>query len=136
MDLCSGFWQLPLAQECQEILSFATDSKVYTPNRVPQGAVDSALHFQSIMVDCFKDLLGKCIFIWMDDILIFGRTQKEFLVVLERVLQVVKKYRLKIHLDKTGLFLRVVCWCGRIYDWIRYVSRSGEIAGLTRSSKS
>jgi hypothetical protein len=116
MDLCSGFWQLPLHAACQEILSFATDSKVYTPNRVPQGAVDSALHFQSIMMKCVEDLLDKHVLIWMDDILIFARNQEEFMEVLEKVLEVVKRYRLKIHPEKTRLFLKEVYWCGRIYD--------------------
>jgi hypothetical protein len=102
--------------ECQEALSFATDSKIYTPNRVPQGAVDSALHFQSVMMECFKDLLDKCVLIWMDVILLFAKAQEEFLVVLEKVLQVVKTYRLKINPNKTRLFLSEVCWCGRIYD--------------------
>ncbi|KAJ8525377.1 hypothetical protein ON010_g15738 [Phytophthora cinnamomi] len=48
-DFIKGFWQLPLAKASQEILSYMTDAKVYTPTRVPQGCSDAALHFQVTM---------------------------------------------------------------------------------------
>lgn len=38
-DMKNGFWQLPLSEESQEVLSFMTDEGVYTPTRVPQGAM-------------------------------------------------------------------------------------------------
>ncbi|OWZ15750.1 hypothetical protein PHMEG_00010552 [Phytophthora megakarya] len=44
-DFLKGFWQLPLAKCCQEIISYMTDRGVFTPTRVPQGSTDAALHF-------------------------------------------------------------------------------------------
>jgi len=44
-DFTQGFWQLPLHAESREMFSFITEDGVFTPNRVPQGATDSALHF-------------------------------------------------------------------------------------------
>lgn len=45
-DFIKPFWQLPLAKACQEMMSYMTDDKIYTPTRVPQGCSDAALHFQ------------------------------------------------------------------------------------------
>ncbi|KAE9290627.1 hypothetical protein PF008_g25543 [Phytophthora fragariae] len=46
-DFTQGFWQLPLHEDSRGIFSFVTPDGVYTPTRVPQGAMDSAVHFQS-----------------------------------------------------------------------------------------
>ncbi|OWY93070.1 hypothetical protein PHMEG_00037667, partial [Phytophthora megakarya] len=46
-DFLKGFWQLPLHESCQELLSYMTDRDIFTPTRVPQGSIDAALHFQS-----------------------------------------------------------------------------------------
>ncbi|GMF29321.1 unnamed protein product [Phytophthora fragariaefolia] len=46
-DFTQGFWRLPFHKDSQEVFSFVTPDGVFTPTRVPQGAMDSALHFQS-----------------------------------------------------------------------------------------
>ncbi|GMF14937.1 unnamed protein product [Phytophthora fragariaefolia] len=56
-DLFKGFWQLPLHPISQELYSFVTEDGVFTPTRVPQGASDSATHFQLQMQDRFRDML-------------------------------------------------------------------------------
>ncbi|OWY96735.1 hypothetical protein PHMEG_00032925 [Phytophthora megakarya] len=44
-DFIKGFWQLPLAKNSQEILSYETDEGGFTPTRVPQGSCDAAIHY-------------------------------------------------------------------------------------------
>ncbi|OWZ16452.1 Retrovirus-related Pol Polyprotein from transposon 311 [Phytophthora megakarya] len=66
-----GFWQLPLHPNSQEIMSFITTDTVSTPDRVPQGASDSATHFQSSeMQNCFTAILYVHLLVWIDDILV------------------------------------------------------------------
>ncbi|POM72163.1 Hypothetical protein PHPALM_11167 [Phytophthora palmivora] len=48
-DMPSGFSQLPLADDSQGSMSFITDEGVWTPSRVPQGAMDPPLHFRNQM---------------------------------------------------------------------------------------
>ena len=43
-----------------------------TPLRVPQGATDSPIHFQSQMQEVFRDMLYEKLLIWVDDIVLFG----------------------------------------------------------------
>ena len=50
-DFVKGFWQLPLHEDSQELLSFLMNNRVCTPSRVMQGPTDSALYFQSTMVN-------------------------------------------------------------------------------------
>ena len=91
LDLHKGFWQLPLAPESQEVLSFRTDKGIYTPRRVPQGAaVDSALFFQQQMKIIFQDALGSYVLIWIDDIMVFAKTAQCLIKRLDFVFNILK----------------------------------------------
>lgn len=48
-DLPKGFFQFPLHEASQELMSFVSEDTVYSPTRVPQGGMDSSLHFQNQM---------------------------------------------------------------------------------------
>uniref|UniRef100_H3GNY1 Reverse transcriptase domain-containing protein n=1 Tax=Phytophthora ramorum TaxID=164328 RepID=H3GNY1_PHYRM len=78
-DLTHGFWQLPLHPDYQELFSFVTPDGVYTPNCVPQGAMDSALHFQSQMQTLLAPLIPHSALVWVDDVILFAPTVAEFL---------------------------------------------------------
>ncbi|KAE9272224.1 hypothetical protein PR003_g30274 [Phytophthora rubi] len=115
-DMFKGFWQIMLAEECQEMFSFMTHDGVYTPLRVPQGATDSALHFQNQMQTVYKPLLYKGALIWIDDIIVYGRTEEDFLANLRLFYELTAKHRLKLNAKKSVLMAFEVSWCGRIID--------------------
>lgn len=115
-DLFKGFWQLPLHEECQEIFSFMTEDGVYTSTRVPQGAVDLALHFQAQMNHMFADMLFVNVLIYIDDIIIFTPTREEFLAVLEEFFARLHAFNLKLSVMKSAVFQSEVQWCGKIVD--------------------
>ncbi|POM69893.1 Hypothetical protein PHPALM_13794 [Phytophthora palmivora] len=115
-DFLKGFWQLPLAPECQEFLSYMTDSKVYTPTRVPQGCSDAAFHFQSTMETCFKELLYKHLLVWVDDLLLYASSVDEYLEKLQRIFCLINEFGLKLSVKKSSLYQKSVKWCGKIID--------------------
>ncbi|POM71410.1 Hypothetical protein PHPALM_12030 [Phytophthora palmivora] len=71
-DLLKGFWQLPLMEECPELLRFVTEDGVFTPLRVPEGASDSAMHFQLQMHECFQEMLYDSVLVWVDNVMLFS----------------------------------------------------------------
>lgn len=115
-DFLKGFWQLPLAKVSQEILSYMTDKKVYTPTRVPQGCTDAALHFQATLEIVLGSLLYKNVLVWIDDILLYADTVEELLHIMEEVFQVLDEHGLEVKPKKIKLFLTEVKWCGRIIN--------------------
>ncbi|KAE9354798.1 hypothetical protein PF008_g4350 [Phytophthora fragariae] len=42
-------FQFPLAEASQDLMSFISEDTVYSPTRVPQGTMDSKVHFQNQM---------------------------------------------------------------------------------------
>ncbi|OWY94489.1 hypothetical protein PHMEG_00035758, partial [Phytophthora megakarya] len=96
-DLFKGFWQLPLHTESQELFSFVTEDGVFTPTRVPQGASDSAMHFQLQMQECFREMLYHSLLVWIDDLLLFVKSAEEYICKLRELFVVLRDRRLKLN---------------------------------------
>ncbi|POM67010.1 Hypothetical protein PHPALM_17050 [Phytophthora palmivora] len=104
-DLLKGFWQLPLDKVSQELMSYITDSKIYTPRRVPQGCCDAAVHFQQTM--------GTASSRYYDNLL-FAEDIDTYLIKLEKFFGVVEAFGLKLSALKSSLYQQKVKWCGRV----------------------
>ncbi|ETV79725.1 hypothetical protein H257_06962 [Aphanomyces astaci] len=113
-DLPKCFWQFPLHPDSWDMLSFMLNGCVYTPDRVMQGHVDSALYVQSTNEECYKDLLYKNMLIWIDDIFVYADTVEEYVDALESYFDRVAQYGFELSPSKTKLFTDQVKWCGRI----------------------
>jgi transposase InsO family protein len=115
-DFFKGFWQLPLDPDCREMYSFVTEDGVFTPTRVPQGAADSALHFQAQMHDCFREQLYQSVLIWIDDVLLWASSPGDFIERLRVFFAILRQRNLKLNAKKCKLFAPKVVWCGKLID--------------------
>jgi len=62
---------------------------------------NSPATFQTIMNDIFRDLIAEGIMVvYLDDILIFTRTEEEHAKAIRQVLQVLQKHKLLLRLEK------------------------------------
>ncbi|OWZ03892.1 LOW QUALITY PROTEIN: hypothetical protein PHMEG_00024301 [Phytophthora megakarya] len=114
-DLTQGFWQLPWHPDSQELFSFVTPDGVYTPKRVPQGALDSALHFQAQMQTILAPLIPHSALVWVNDVILFAPTLDEFLGVLKEFFAIVAKANLILNIQMNYLFELEILWCGRLF---------------------
>ncbi|GMF51975.1 unnamed protein product [Phytophthora fragariaefolia] len=114
-DMPKGFWQLPLHPDSQAIMSFVTTDTVYTPNRVAQGATDSATHFQNEMQRVHAKHLYKNLLVWIDDILVYAKDAPTFIEALKKFFDTCRARRLKLSVSKSCLFQKEIRWCGRIF---------------------
>ncbi|KAH9088226.1 hypothetical protein LEN26_019606 [Aphanomyces euteiches] len=113
-DLPKCFWQFPLHEDSREMLSFMLNGWVYTPDRVMQGHVDSALYVQATSEECYASLLLKHLLVWIDDILVYAKDPEDYIQVLREFFGLVDRYGFKLSPSKTVLFTSEVKWCGRI----------------------
>ncbi|OWY90189.1 Retrovirus-related Pol Polyprotein from transposon 302 [Phytophthora megakarya] len=110
VDFTQGFWQMPLHEDSREMFSFVTPDGVYTPTRVPQGAMDSALHFQSQVQAKLAPLIPKSALVWVDDVILFAPTLPEFLDTLRVFFRVVQEANFKLNAAKSSLFELEIKW--------------------------
>lgn len=113
-DFVRGYWQLSLAKESQEVLSYMTHRKIYTPRRVPQGCADAALYFQTTIERCLAPLLFDHLLVWIDDFLLYARDVDEYLNKLHELLALLDHFGFKVSAAKSCLFKTKIKWCGRI----------------------
>ncbi|PIC11955.1 hypothetical protein B9Z55_028750 [Caenorhabditis nigoni] len=89
LDMLAGFWQVLLEKQSQQITAFAVGSELFEWTVVPFGLVTSPAIFQAAMEAVVGDLLGKCAFVYVDDLLIASKNmeehEKDVKAVLERV---------------------------------------------------
>ena len=75
LDANSGFFQVKLAQESKLLTTFITPIGRFAFHRLPMGLSSSSEYYQKRMSQILENLDG--VICQMDDVLVFGSTEKE-----------------------------------------------------------
>ncbi|OMJ11827.1 Retrovirus-related Pol polyprotein from transposon, partial [Smittium culicis] len=104
LDCFPGYWQVKLHPQTQEYCSFITPMGVFKFNRLPFGLTNAPAFFQSMMERIFAEFLYDFLIIYLDDLCVGSETEEDHLKHLERVLEVCKKWNVKLKLQKCSFF--------------------------------
>ena len=85
LDLSPAYLQLPLVRESQPFVTVNTHKGLYRYQRLPFGVASAPAIFQLTMESVLQGLTNVCVY--LDDILVSGRSMQEHLVNLEEVLK-------------------------------------------------
>uniref|UniRef100_A0A8C9SK33 ribonuclease H n=1 Tax=Scleropages formosus TaxID=113540 RepID=A0A8C9SK33_SCLFO len=119
LDLRSGYYQIPLSAADKEKTAFICPAGFYQFERMPQGICGAPATFQRVMERTVGDMnLLECL-VYLDDIIVFGRTLEEHEQRLLKVLDRLKEEGLKLSLDKCQFCCPSVTYLGHV------VSRDG-----------
>jgi Reverse transcriptase (RNA-dependent DNA polymerase)/RNase H-like domain found in reverse transcriptase/Integrase zinc binding domain/Chromo (CHRromatin Organisation MOdifier) domain/gag-polyprotein putative aspartyl protease/Integrase core domain len=100
LDLQSGYHQIRIADEDVPKTSFVTPMGSFQFRTLAFGLANCPSVFQRAMNDIFKPYIGKFVCVYLDDILIYSKTEEEHLQHLELVLQLLRKEKLYAKLRK------------------------------------
>ena len=114
LDANSGFWQIPLAPESQNLTTFITPFGRYCFTRMPFGINSAPEFFQREMSALLRGLEG--VVCQIDDILVFGKNQQEHDENLEPVLNRLAQADLTLNLAKCQFSQKRVHFLGHIVD--------------------
>ena len=88
MDLKSGFWQVQMDEESRQYTAFTVGSMgVYEFLRMPYGLCNAPAMFQHLMQNCLGELNLMYALIYLDDVIVYSKTEEEHLVCLCAVLK-------------------------------------------------
>jgi predicted aspartyl protease len=73
LDLNSGFWQTPIRQEDQYKTAFICHAGQYQFLRMPFGLANGPAQFQRLMDHILQGLLGVCVMVYIDDLVVFSK---------------------------------------------------------------
>ena len=91
LDLRKGFWNLKIDEKSSNLLSFSVGTRQYRPLRLPMGLKISPGLFQKVMIDIVADYVDKFVVVYIDDCLIFSKTETDHLEHIKLVLEQFKK---------------------------------------------
>lgn len=95
LDAASGFWQIPLHSESSLLTTFITPFARYCFKRLPFGISIAPEIFQRKMNKLLGDLA-----VYMDDLIVHGKSQEEHDECLRRVLESIEQAGLKLNKEK------------------------------------
>ena len=74
LDMASGYWQIELEETDKEKSAFIIDNDIFEFNRLPFGMCNAPATFQRFMNQALKGLIGQICMVYLDDIIILGKT--------------------------------------------------------------
>jgi hypothetical protein len=113
-DLNSGYWQIGMAQEDKEKTAFATHMGLYQFTVLPFGLVSAPSTFSRLMEETFRGMQWDECLIYMDDVIIPGKTVPESLSRLEHVFQRLATANLKLKPSKCVFFQKSIKVLGHV----------------------
>jgi RNase H-like domain found in reverse transcriptase/Reverse transcriptase (RNA-dependent DNA polymerase)/Aspartyl protease/SET domain len=112
IDLRTGFHQIRVRDEDVAKTAFRTRFGSYEYRVLPMGLTNAPGTFMQLMNDTFSDLLDRSVLVFLDDILVFSRTEQEHEQHVEEVLRRLRQQQLYAKLSKCELFRQQVEFLG------------------------
>ena len=114
MDLLSGYWQVKNTDRAKERSAFCTRRGLFQFTRMPFGLSNAPATFCRVMSTVLKDHLWKICLCYLDDLILFGRTEHELLERFRILLQRLREVGLKVKPTKCELFKTRVQFLGHV----------------------
>ncbi|GKT32505.1 Transposon Tf2-6 polyprotein, partial [Aduncisulcus paluster] len=114
LDLKNGYHNVKIEEGSKDLTTFAVPWGVFRWNVMPFGIMTAPSHFQRIM----EKTVGKCegVAIYLDDILIKGKTKGELVDRTKKVLKILKERNLILNLEKSNFGNTRVKYLGFIFE--------------------
>ncbi|GJV92818.1 reverse transcriptase domain-containing protein [Tanacetum coccineum] len=116
IDLRSGYHQLRVKEEDIPKTAFRTRYGHYEFQVIPFGLTNAPAVFMDHMNRVCKPYLDKFVIVFIDDILIYSRNEKEHEEHLKTILELLKKEELYAKFSKCEFWINTVKFLGHVID--------------------
>ena len=104
IDCVAGYHQIPIHEEDKCKTAFVANGMLLEWNFLIEGLTNAPAWFQRYMVlYVLKGLIEKSCWVYLDDIIVFGKFWEEFIDNLEKVFERLKQYNVSVKASKTRI---------------------------------
>jgi len=130
LDLRSGYYNIPIAEENRDKSAFVTRSGCYRFTVMPFGLTCASSVFQKL-IDCVLCRLSymTCL-VYLDDVIVFGGTFEEELARLDEVFSRLQSAKLKLKPAKCSLFQHEVEFLGHVVSAEGIAMQDEKVAAI------
>lgn len=114
LDLKSGYWQVDLDPKDKEKTAFTIGTGLWQFTVMPFGLCNAPATFERLMETVLAGLSWKTCLVYLDDIIVVGKTFEDHTKKLGEVFQRLRKANLKLSPKKCFLFQREVHYLGHV----------------------
>ena len=114
VDAASGYWQVAMADEDKEKTAFATKRGLFQFTVMPFGLCNAPSTFERLMELILQGLHWERALVYIDDVLIYGKTFTQTLSNLKEVFQRLQDAGIKLKPSKCNLFQESVSFLGHV----------------------
>jgi hypothetical protein len=100
--------------------------------RMPFGPTGAPATFQRAMNGVFKKLIGKSVFVYIDDVTIYTKTFDDHLRVLRQVLECLREHRLFLKPKKCTIAASSINLLGHVVDRDRIKTAASKVEAVTK----
>ena len=114
LDLATGFHQLRVAEDSIDKTAFRTPDGFFEWLVMPFGLTNAPAYFVDLMSRVFREYLNKFVVVFVDDILVFSKSEEEHALHLREVLETLRAHNLKAKFSKCHFWRREVRFLGHV----------------------
>ena len=114
LDLVSGFWQVRMEPTSQERTAFTTFAGLYEFKKMPFGLANAPATFQRLMEVVLSGLARDACLVYLDDIIVIGKTLEQHNAHLEQVLTRIRDAGLRLKPKKCKVAQQKVEYLGHV----------------------
>ena len=116
-DMTKGYWQVLIDELCQRYTAFLTIAGIFAWTRVPMGIKPAAAYFQCMMMTIvLVGLLYVICEVYIDDVIVHGKTPEEFIDRLRQVFQRFRTYNISLSPAKSLIGMSKIEYVGSLID--------------------
>jgi len=115
-DLFSGYYQIPMHSNDKDIAFFTIIYGNFNFEVMPFGLCNAPATFQREMNRIFFDLIGVCVFIYKDDLVIYSSSLKQYIKDIEKVFLILADNGLKVNFEKCDFVKEEVELLGHAFN--------------------
>jgi len=131
LDVCWGFNNVRIKPRDEWKAAFRTNCGLFEPLVMFFGMTNSPATFQTIMNDVFRTVIAEgIVVVYLDDILIFTKTEEEHERAVRRVLEILMEHELFLRPEKCEFHRKQIEYLGLVISENKVAMDPVKVAGV------